>query len=145
MTTGWGAPRGAYIFAALLAEGDDGAAAAEWKGLEAGERSDLVIALGAQAAHAAHLAGKRDGIGAVLVLRARQAAEVSLVLAAEPRIRDQALGALSGAEDAPAPDGSAPELWYAAVALATARLHTLYEAGISALHAALISRRAARR
>lgn len=144
MTTGWGAPKSAYIFAALLAEGDDSAAAAEWKGLDSAGRSDLIIALGAQAAHAATLAGKRDGVGAVLVLRARQAAEVSEALAADGPLRDQALGALSGADDAPAPDGAAPGAWDAAVALATARLRTLHEAGVSRLHAALISRRAAR-
>ena len=132
------------MFTALLAEGDEGAARAEWKGLGRAERADLVIALGAQAAHAAHLAGERDGVGAVLVLRARQAAEVSEVVGADGPVRDWALGALSESVDAPVPDGAAPGLYQAAVALATARLNTLRGAGISRLHAALISRRAAR-
>lgn len=56
MTTGWGAPRHAYKLTENLAAGDREAYQLAWEGLESNDRADVVLALGAQARLAAHLA-----------------------------------------------------------------------------------------
>lgn len=56
MTTGWGAPRHAYKLTENLAAGDREAYELAWKRLGSNDRADVVIALGAQARLAAHLA-----------------------------------------------------------------------------------------
>ena len=141
MATRWGAPRNAYLFTALIAEGDDSAAAAKWKGLVGAERPDMIIALGAQARYAAHLTGRLRGPGAERAIADAQADKVRHALG-DGRVRDYVIGALSGASaDAAAPEC---ELYEGAVAIARAALHALYAAGISRMHAALIARRSAR-
>ena len=56
MTTGWGAPRHAYKLTENLPAGDGEAYELAWKRLGSNDRADVVIALGAQARLAAHLA-----------------------------------------------------------------------------------------
>lgn len=56
MTTGWGAPRHAYTLTGNLAAGDRQAYELAWNSLGSNDRAEVVIALGAQARLAAHLA-----------------------------------------------------------------------------------------
>lgn len=61
MTTGWSAPRTAYLMTAARAEGDMAECDVLWKGLSYQERAELVLALAAQTRYAVHcFAGDPD-------------------------------------------------------------------------------------
>jgi hypothetical protein len=136
----WNGPAAAYELTAALAEADPGAARAALGGLGAAELRGVVIALGAQARHAAVVAGQRPGAAR---LREQERAGVRVVLSGSPAL-PLALAALEGTADLAAPAQEPGEcLAAAAIALATVTIHAMVTAGWPPRAVAVICRRAA--
>jgi hypothetical protein len=142
MTTGWGAPDPApsiaYELAAAVAGDDDAEVSRLWDSLDGPGRAHVLAALGAQARHAAALAG--DGNRVRL-----QAAQIIDLLAdlVDCKARVAALEALTDIApgEVPACDGCP----LPAIALVRARLRVLKAFGFPPTHVAEICRRTARR
>jgi hypothetical protein len=140
---GWGAwngPAAAYELTAAIAEHDKRGAARVICSLEAAELRGVVIALGAQARYAAHVAGHAGGAGEY---RELERAAVQGTLPGSPAL-PLALAALDGTAD----PGDPPQLPFrllaaAAVTLAMATIRVMTMAGWSRQAVAVICRRSA--
>lgn len=141
--TGWGAwegPRAAYELTAALAEQDSTAAEAAIRDLDPPGLHGMLIALGAQARHAAWVAGQFPGADR---LREQEREDVKAALSGSPAL-GLALDALAGTADLASPAQLPGEaLAAAARALALVTVRVMLSAGWSRRAVAVICQRAA--